>query len=96
MKLIADLSFGIPIHSATAVDVEQVFSKGRLCLSHIRNRLSAQTTRALLCVGEWSRLELVHMDNVKKAAELPDLEEDEDEDVIQEGWDRIHEVLLLQ
>ncbi|PIL28879.1 hypothetical protein GSI_08925 [Ganoderma sinense ZZ0214-1] len=80
---------------ATAVDVERVFSKGRLCLSHIRNRLSAQTTRALLCVGEWSRLDLVHMDDIKAAAALPDLPEDEEEseDSVQEGWDRIHELL---
>lgn len=79
---------------ATAVDVERVFSKGRLCLSHIRNRLSAQTTRALLCVGEWSRLDLIHAEDLNAAATLPDIdEEEESDDIVQEGWDRIHELL---
>ena len=36
-----------------------MFSQGRLVLPHIRNRLSAQTTRALMCVGAWSGLGLV-------------------------------------
>lgn len=29
---------------ATSVDVEQIFSRGRLLLSHVRSRLSAQST----------------------------------------------------
>lgn len=45
---------------ATSVDVERVFSKGRILLSHVRNRLSAQTTRAVLCVGSWSLLQEEH------------------------------------
>ena len=36
-----------------------MFSQGRLVLPHIRNRLSAQTTRALMCVGAWTGLGLV-------------------------------------
>ncbi|EMD32854.1 hypothetical protein CERSUDRAFT_160869 [Gelatoporia subvermispora B] len=40
----------------TSVDVERVFSRGRLLLSHIRNGLSARSVRALLCLGEWVRL----------------------------------------
>ena len=43
------------ILTATSVDVERLFSRGRLLLSHVRNRLSTQRARALLCVGEWSR-----------------------------------------
>jgi len=39
---------------ATSVDVERTFSQGRLVLSHVRNRLSVQSTRALLCLGVWS------------------------------------------
>ncbi|EKM78171.1 hypothetical protein AGABI1DRAFT_17078, partial [Agaricus bisporus var. burnettii JB137-S8] len=39
---------------ATSVDVKRVFSKGRMVLSYLRNRLSPTTTRALLCVNEWS------------------------------------------
>ena len=61
------------------MDVERVFSKGRLCLSHVRNRLSAQTTRALLCVGEWSRLDLVAADDLNSAALLPDIDGEEGE-----------------
>ncbi|EJF62532.1 hATC-domain-containing protein, partial [Dichomitus squalens LYAD-421 SS1] len=79
----------------TAVDVERVFSKGRLCLSHIRNRLSAQTTRALLCVGEWSRLDLISADDLNQAASLPDLDEEEEEAELVDGWDRIAASLTM-
>ena len=75
------------------MDVERVFSKGRLCLSHVRNRLSAQTTRALLCVGEWSRLDLVAADDLNSAALLPDIDREEGE--LADGWDRIADCLSL-
>jgi hypothetical protein len=39
------------VNIATSVDVEQVFSKGRLVLPHVQNRLSVQSTCALLCLG---------------------------------------------
>jgi len=39
---------------ATSVGVEQTFSKGRLLLSHVHNRLSVQSTCALMCLGVWS------------------------------------------
>ena len=35
---------------ATSVDVERVFSRGRLILSHVRSQLTAQSTRSLLCL----------------------------------------------
>jgi hypothetical protein len=38
---------------ATSVDVERTFSKGRVILSYLRNRLQVDTTRALLCLGDW-------------------------------------------
>ena len=71
---------------ASTVDVERTFSEGRIVLSHIRNRLSSQSTRALMCVGAWSRLGLVKNkdildvlgDEVKEEKELP------------EGWDAIN------
>lgn len=50
-----------------SVDVERVFSKGRLILSHICNRLSVETTRALMCLGNWSKQGHIP-DNVMKAA----------------------------
>ena len=58
---------------ATSVDVERVFSKGRLLLSHVRNRLSARSTRALLCLGSWSKLDFIHSDDLKEVSKLPDV-----------------------
>lgn len=73
---------------ATSVDVERLFSRGRLLLTHVRSRLSAQSTRALLCLGAWSRLNLVKDEDVTKVATLPDVDGDADE-VLEDGWDRI-------
>jgi hypothetical protein len=74
--------------SATSVDVERIFSRGRLILSHVRNRLSAQTTRALLCLGSWSLLGMVRDEDVLKVVVLDD-EEGEEERELDEGWDII-------
>ena len=52
---------------ATTVDVERVFSQGRLVLPHVRNRLSFQSTRALLCVGTWSTLGMINTQDIKAA-----------------------------
>lgn len=71
---------------ATSVDVERLFSCGRLLLSHVRSRLTAQSTRALLCLGYWSRLNLVKTDDVVKVSLLPDIA---DEQELEDGWDRI-------
>ena len=60
------------IISATSVDIERVFSKGRLLLSHVRNRLSVESTRALLCLGAWSRLGFVNSSDIKEATLLPE------------------------
>lgn len=49
---------------ATSVDVERIFSRGRLILPHVRNGLSGQSIRALLCLGEWSLLGLIKDDDV--------------------------------
>ena len=59
--------------TATSVDVECIFSKGRLVLSHVRNRLSAQSTQALICLRAWSRMGLVKDSNVMEAVRLPDV-----------------------
>ena len=61
--------------SASSVAVERVFSKGRL--SHIHNRLSAQSTRALLCLGYWGKMDLIKNDDLNAAASLPDAKNDE-------------------
>jgi hypothetical protein len=54
--------------TATSVDVECVFSKGRLVLSHVQNGLSVQFTCALMCLGTWSRMGLVKDKDVMEAA----------------------------
>lgn len=74
--------------TATSVDVECLFSKGCLLLSHMHSYLMAQSTRALLCLGYWSRLKLVKTEDVVKISSLPDVE-DGDEQELKDGWDRI-------
>lgn len=88
--------FNVSTFIATSVDVERVFSKGRILLSHVRNRLSAQTTRAVLCVGSWSLLQeeheglmLIHPDDVLAVTKEPELEEEEADKELVEDWDRI-------
>ncbi|PIL26246.1 hypothetical protein GSI_12002 [Ganoderma sinense ZZ0214-1] len=73
----------------TSVDVERVFSKGRLLLSHVRSRMNAQTTRAVLCVGAWSRAGYVKAADLRKAAQTADLDNDEHGFQLVPGWDRI-------
>ena len=59
---------------ATSIDVEQLFSHGRLLLSHTCSHLSVQTTRALLCLGSWSLAGLVKDGDVKAVAVLDEVE----------------------
>jgi hypothetical protein len=73
---------------ATSVDVERVFRKGRILLSHLRNRLSVQSTRTLMCLGAWSLMGYVRDSDVKAVTMLPDLE-DEEEEPLEENWDAI-------
>lgn len=73
---------------ATSVAVERAFSRGRLLLSHVRNRLSAQTTRALLCLGEWSGKGFVRDKDIMAVATLADVDEENEAD-FEEGWDAI-------
>ncbi len=75
------------IPSATSVDVERVFSKGRLLLSHVRNGLSVQSTCALLCLGAWSKMGLVKDEDVVLAAKLADVDGDEAD--LDSDWDDI-------
>lgn len=74
--------------TATSVDVERIFSQGRILLSHVRSRLSVQSTRALLCVGVWSLMDYVKDDDVKAAASLPEVDGDEEE--LPAGWDSVY------
>jgi hypothetical protein len=75
--------------SATSVDVERVFSRGRLVLSHVRSRLSAQTTHAILCLRSWSLLGFVKNHDVKAAASLPEVEGVDSDFEMEDGWDVI-------
>ncbi|KAF8162018.1 hypothetical protein BJ912DRAFT_865091, partial [Pholiota molesta] len=59
---------------ATSVDVERLFSRGRLVLSHTRSRLSVLSTRALLCLGSWSLLGLVKDEDTRAVANLDEVE----------------------
>ncbi len=77
-----------PKNPATSIDVERVFSRGRLLLSHTRSRLSTQTTRAVLCVGQWSVCNLVKTEDVVAVSKMED--EDKDEGEMDEGWDAIN------
>lgn len=66
--------------------VERVFSQGRVILPYVRNRLSVHSTRALLCIGDWSVRGLVKDKDVKAAAKLPDVDEESE---LEDGWDKI-------
>ena len=73
--------------AATTVDVERVFSKGRILLPHVRNRLSVQSTRALMCVGVWSKLGYVEDEDVKSVTVQAEV--DGEEQPLEDGWDVI-------
>ena len=60
--------------TATSVDVERLFSRGRLILSHMRSQLSVVSTRALLCLGSWSLRGLVRDEDVKAVALLDEIQ----------------------
>jgi hypothetical protein len=60
--------------------VERLFSHGRILLPHLRNGLSAQSVRALLCLGDWVRLDLVHDDDVLHVTAQAEVEDDKDDE----------------
>ena len=74
---------------ATSVGVERTFSKGRLLLAHIRNRLSVQSTRALMCLGVWSLLGYVRDNDIKGVTALEELVGEERMDELSADWDAI-------
>ena len=43
----------------TSVDVERVFSRGRILLSHLRNCMSAETTCLLMCLNAWFKAGII-------------------------------------
>lgn len=70
---------------ATSVDVERVFSKGRIAVNHLRNRLSAQSTRAILCLNSWYHADIVKAVDLNKATADPGVEGDSE--FYEEDWD---------
>jgi len=79
------LSYLLITLSATSVDVERTFSQGRLVLSHVRSRLSVQSTRALLCLGVWSTMGYVRDSDILSAAVLPEVNGEEED--LDNDWD---------
>jgi len=73
-----------------SVDVERVFSQGRLLLSHLRSRLSVQSTRALMCLGVWSQLGYVKDSDIEAVVSLPEVPVNEIEEALAVGWDTIN------
>ena len=63
---------------ATSIDVECLFSCGRLLLSHVHSCLSVDSTQALLCLGAWSHLGLVKNEDVLKVGALPEVDEEDE------------------
>ncbi|KAJ7448427.1 hypothetical protein B0H11DRAFT_2080436 [Mycena galericulata] len=82
VKGITDLS-----SPPTSVYVERQFSRGRLLVSSVRNRLSAQTIRELMCLGCWSRQGFVKDEDFKVVAQIPTVEEEGPEAEDGEGQD---------
>jgi hypothetical protein len=75
--------------TATSVDVERLFSRGCIVLNHLRNRLSPQSTRALLCLQNWSLAGLVKDSDVLRVTRSePEVLGDDDIE-LEEGWDSI-------
>ncbi len=70
------------------MDVERAFSKGRIVITHLRNRLAPQTTRSLLCLQSWSPLGLIKHSDVIVTAKLAEIEGDDDVE-LEDGWDDI-------
>ena len=64
--------------------MEWLFSKGHVVLLYLCNHPSAQSTHALLCLGQWSKLGLVK-DNVLCNVTSGELELDQDDVKLSEG-----------
>ena len=54
--------------------MERVFSGGWLLLTHTRSALSSELTRAVLCLHQWSEIDLVRDDDLEVAARLEELD----------------------
>ncbi|KAG6806194.1 hypothetical protein H0H92_010196 [Tricholoma furcatifolium] len=68
--------FSIP---ATSTAVERVFSQGRHLLHFTRNRLSPASIQAIMCLGHWSRKDLIGCADVVSAIKGRRRQEEDDE-----------------
>ena len=75
---------------ATSVGVERIFSKGHILLSHVRNSLSVQLTRALMCLGGWSLQGYVRDKDINEVTMLEELVGEERMDELSADWDTIN------
>ena len=57
--------------------MEHTFPKGCILLSHLCNRLSVESTHALLCLRVWSSLDYVKDSDVRAETLQPVIEEEE-------------------
>lgn len=58
-------------------------------LSHLRSRLSVQSTRALMCLGEWSQMGFVKDNDVRAATSMTLPEVGDEEEMLEDDWDSI-------
>lgn len=77
------------------MDVERTFSRGRRLLSHVRSCLNAQTTRAVMCLGDWVRLDLVRSEDVRDVSKLNEVDDKGSDYEMEDSWDCIGAVLEL-
>ena len=85
--LVSHLQVDLTNPIATLVDVERIFSKGRLILSHVQNGLLVQSMRTLMCLNAWSTMGLVKDKDVMEAARLPNVNGNEAELDSDSDWD---------
>jgi hAT family C-terminal dimerisation region len=57
----------LKLYVATSTEVERVFSQGRQLLHFTRNRLAPSSIRAYMCLGSWSRHDLLLMGDLLSA-----------------------------
>lgn len=63
-------------------------AQGQLILSHVQNCLLVQSTRALICFGNWSLLGYVKDKDITAVTVLLEIARDEEE--LEDGWDSIN------
>lgn len=67
---------------ASSVAVERTFSRGRILISHLRNRLRAETIRALMCFGDWSREDYISNEELVKFLFSDANDDDHDDNIV--------------